>query len=123
MKKPLYIVLGFLSLGLGVIGIIVPGLPTTPFVLLAAYFFSRSSPRFHKWLLNNKLFGKYVKDYQQNPSISLRVKIVSQLIMWSMIFYSVFFLIDYLPAKIMVILAGLAGFWYVVILIPTRKSG
>ena len=122
MKKQIYIFLGFLSLGLGVIGIIVPGLPTTPLVLLAAYFFSKSSPRFHQWLLNNKLFGKYIKDYQQNPSISLRVKIISQFMMWSMIFYSVFFLINLLLVKFMVILLGMVGFWYVVIYIPTRKN-
>lgn len=122
MKKPLFIFLGFLSLTLGIIGIIIPGLPTTPLVLLAAYFFSKSSAKFHQWLLNNRLFGKYIKEYQENPSISLKTKIIAQLMMWSMIFYAVYFHIDFIPAKIMVILVGLIGFWYVVFRIPTRKK-
>ena len=122
MKRPLFIFLGFVSLGLGMVGIVVPGLPTTPLVLLAAYFFSRISPRFHRCLLNNRVFGKYIRDYQQNPSISLRTKIISQLMMWSMILYSVFFLVDFFPAKISIILLGIVGFWYVVIHIPTRKN-
>lgn len=122
MKRPLFVFLGFVSLGLGMVGIVVPGLPTTPLVLLAAYFFSKSSPRFHRWLLNNRIFGKYIRNYQQNPSISLRTKIISQLMMWSMILYSVFFLVDFFPAKISIILLGIVGFWYVVIHIPTRKS-
>ena len=122
MKRALFIFLGFLSLGIGIVGIILPGLPTTPLVLLAAYFFSKSSPKFHQWLLNNKWFGKYIKDYQENPSINLKTKIIAQLMMWTMVLYSVFFLIDYFPAKIMVILLGLIGFWYVVIHIPTRKT-
>lgn len=122
MKKPVFISFGFISLGLGMIGIVVPGLPTTPLVLLAAYFFSRSSPRFHQWLLDNKLFGKYIKDYQENPSIPLKTKIISQLMMWGMIFYSTYYLIDYEPAKFSVILLGLVGSWYVLIRIPTRKK-
>lgn len=122
MKRPIFISLGFLSLGLGIIGIVLPGLPTTPLVLLSAYFFSKSSPKFHQWLLDNKLFGKYIKDYQANPSISLKTKIISQLMMWAMILYSVFFLINFFFAKVMVILLGLVGFWYVVIHIPTRKN-
>lgn len=122
MIRTLFFILGFLSLSLGIIGIIVPGLPTTPLVLLAAFFFSKSSKRFHQWLLNNRIFGKYIKDYQENPSITLKTKIISQLMMWVMICYSVFFLMEYLPAKIIVLSLGLVGSWYVLIRIPTRKK-
>jgi hypothetical protein len=122
MLRPLFVVLGFTILGLGLIVIFVPGLPTTPLVLLAAYFFSRSSERFHQWLLNNRIFGKYIRDYQENPSIKLRTKIISQLMMWTMILYATVFLIEYNPAKISVILLGFVGSWYVLIRIPTRKK-
>lgn len=122
MKRPLLIILGFLSFGLGMIGVIIPGLPTTPFLLLAAYFFSKSSPRFHQWLLNNRIFGKFIRDYQENPSLSLKTKIIAQVVMWGMVIYSSFFLIDFIPARIIVLVLGGVGFWYVVIHIPTKKE-
>ena len=113
--------MGFISLGLGLIGVVVPGLPTTPLVLLAAYFFSKSSPRFHKWLLNNKYYGKSIRDYQANPSITLKTKVFSQLIMWTMVLYSSLILIESTPWKIFVLGLGVVGTWYVVFHIPTRS--
>jgi uncharacterized membrane protein YbaN (DUF454 family) len=115
------VILGLLSFGLGIIGIIIPGLPTTPLILLSAYFFSKSSPRLHQWLLNNKYFGKYIKDYQANPSITLRIKIIAILMMWAMVLFSSLELISFLPAKIITILLGIIGTWYVGFHIPTRK--
>jgi len=122
LKRPLFIAFGFISLGLGIVGIIVPGLPTTPLVLLAAYFFSKSSKRFHQWLLDNRIFGKYIKDYQENPSIPLKTKIISQLMMWAMITYSTLYLIPSIYGQVSVILLGLVGSWYVLLHIPTRKK-
>ncbi|CAM3687328.1 Inner membrane protein YbaN [Vibrio aerogenes CECT 7868] len=65
---------GFLSLGLGVLGIFLPLLPTTPFVLLASACFMRSSPRFHRWLLNHAVFGPVIKNWQTRRAISPEVR-------------------------------------------------
>lgn len=65
VKKRLLFVLGFVSLILGIVGIILPLLPTTPFLLLSAYCFSRSSEKFHNYILNNKVFGQYIRDYNE----------------------------------------------------------
>jgi len=69
--KTVYVVLGSVCLGLGVLGIIIPLLPTTPFLLLTAYFYARGSDKFHHWFLNTKLFKKYLSDFVQNRSMTL----------------------------------------------------
>lgn len=76
MKKKIYLVLGCLSLILGAIGVVLPLLPTTPFVLLSAFLFERSSKKFHKLLLENKIFGKYIKDYTERKGITYKNKII-----------------------------------------------
>ena len=73
--KWVFISIGILALGLGSLGIIIPGLPTTPFVLLAAYFFVRSSPRLHRRLLSHPRFGPLIEQFQSGKGLSLRVKI------------------------------------------------
>ena len=69
-----YYLLGFVFLSFGIIGIFLPILPTTPFVLLAAYCFSRSSERMHDWLLNNRLFGSAIAQWQVHRSMTARTK-------------------------------------------------
>ncbi len=76
-KRLLYLIAGFTSLGLGIIGVIVPVLPTTPFIILAALCFSRSSERWHKWLLNNPKFGPALRDWELHGVIRLRAKVLS----------------------------------------------
>ena len=66
--------LAALCLALGVVGVVVPGLPTTPFILLAAWAAARSSPRLHAWLLNHRLFGPMVRDWQNGGTVSRRAK-------------------------------------------------
>lgn len=66
---------GWLSFGLGVIGVVLPLLPTTPFMLLAAACFSRSSERFHRWLLNNRVFGKIIRDWESERAMDKTIKI------------------------------------------------
>lgn len=70
IKRATFLLLGALSLALGVIGIVLPILPTTPFILLAAFFFAQSSERLHAWLLNHPRFGPSIRDWQQHRAIS-----------------------------------------------------
>lgn len=73
----LWNLLGFMAVGLGIIGIPLPVLPTTPFILLAAFLFAKGSPRYHAWLTNHKTFGKMVRDWEEHGSIPTRVKILT----------------------------------------------
>ncbi|MGF6905998.1 YbaN family protein [Fusobacterium sp. PH5-44] len=78
MKRNILITLGFLCLFFGTWGIFLPVLPTTPFLLLGAYFFSRSSEKWYQFLTTNKVFGKYIDDYMMNKGITLKNKIFAE---------------------------------------------
>lgn len=80
--KSLLAVLGVVSLSLGVAGIFLPLLPTTPFLLLAAWAFVRSSPRLYAWLINHPHLGEYIRNFRENHAIPLRVKVVSVSLVW-----------------------------------------
>ncbi|MDP3147843.1 MAG: YbaN family protein [Ignavibacteria bacterium] len=77
----LYLFLGFIFLGFGVLGILLPVIPGLVFVVVSTYFFSRSSHKFHDLLINNKYVGKYVRDYYSGVPIPLRTKILAVLFM------------------------------------------
>ncbi len=89
--KWVLLVLGTLFVGLGILGIFLPLLPTTPFLLLAAACYARSSKRFYNWLLNNKWFGKYIKNYREGKGVPIKVKIMAiSLLSITTIFSSLF---------------------------------
>ncbi len=94
LKRAVFTVLGTLFLGLGAIGIVLPILPTTPFLLLAAACYLNGSERMHHWLLNNKLFGSYIKNYREGKGMSARGKIFTLTLLWVTILYSAFFVVD-----------------------------
>lgn len=83
MKKTLYIIAGTLALLLGIIGIFLPLLPTTPFLLLASACYIRGSERMHQWLLNQRHLGPYLRSYQAGRGIPLRAKIAAISLMWT----------------------------------------
>lgn len=82
--------LGTISLVLGIVGAFLPLLPTTPFILLSAYLFARSSPQMNNWILNHKVFGKIIYDYKVDKSISLHSKVIAISMLWMSILSSVF---------------------------------
>ena len=85
LDRPLrYVViaLGFAAVGLALLGIFVPILPTTPFLLLAAFFFGRSSPRFYRWLHTNRWFGAYLTNYREGRGLPRREKILTITALW-----------------------------------------
>ena len=73
---------GMICVGLGALGIVLPGLPTTPFLLLAAYCFARSSEHFHSWLLNHGWFGSYVRNFEEGRGMTRPAKGSTLLVMW-----------------------------------------
>ena len=81
-KKRLLIVAGTVSTAIGIIGIVLPVLPTTPFLLLAAACYLRSSERFYRWLITNRLFGTYIRNYIEGRGMPLMTKIITLLVLW-----------------------------------------
>jgi len=120
--KVLYIVLGSICICLGILGIVVPGLPTTPFMLLAAWFYFRSSKRLYNKLIKHKLFGKYIRRYEKDKAISLRTKIYSISLMWIMISLSTIFLISENYIRLIVISVGIVGTIVMGFVIKTYKK-
>ena len=82
LVRLLFVFIGSLFVGLAIIGIFLPGLPTTPFLILAAYFYIRSSNKLYNWLINNKILGVYIKGYLSGKGMPLRAKIISLMLMW-----------------------------------------
>lgn len=82
VKKYVYIALGSLCFGIGVIGVFFPVLPTTPFLLMASYFYLKSSDFLYNWLMNHKVFGKYIYCYVNYKGISKTAKMGSILFLW-----------------------------------------
>ncbi|MBW6470831.1 MAG: YbaN family protein [Methanosarcinaceae archaeon] len=104
--RGILVIAGSVFTGLGLLGIFLPLLPTTPFLLLAVACYARSSKRCHFWLLDNKWFGSFIKDYYEKKGIKLRVKIISISLLWISISYSVLFVIGNLfVSSIMAIIA------------------
>ena len=121
LRRRLLIVAGSLSVGLGILGIFLPLLPTTPFLVLAAACYARSSERFYHWLLNNRWFGGYVKNYLEGKGAPLRVKILTISLLWIAIGYSAAFVVHtFLFRTILILIA--VGVTAHIILIRTLKE-
>lgn len=118
IKKSTYISLGFLCVLLAFIGVFLPVLPTTPFALLAAYFFSQSSKKFHQWLITLPALGPLIINWQKYRVIVMRAKINSTLLMLCFFSWSLYRFQDkiWISLVIALIMTG------VLIFIWTRKS-
>ena len=122
LAKLMWVSLGSLFVGLGAIGVIVPGLPTTPFLILAAACYIRSSQRLYDWLISNKRFGPYLKDYREGKGIPRKAKRVAVVMIVVFVSFSVVFGIEDLTLKIAVGLLGLIGLLYVLFKVPVAKD-
>ena len=103
LLRPFLIFIGWVFVGLGIIGIFLPVMPTTIFLILAAACFARSSEKFYYRLLNYKYLGKYIKDYMEKRGMPLRAKITAIIMLNTVIGYSAFFVVDTLTVKIILI--------------------
>ncbi|MBA7476252.1 DUF454 family protein [archaeon] len=95
-KQAVYLIIGTLALVLGAIGLFLPVLPTTPFVILAAACYLRSSKRMHAWILQSSLFGETIENYQAGRGLKRATKIRALVLMWATISISAFFFVDQL---------------------------
>ncbi len=118
MKKIVLLILGHLFLVLGIIGAFLPILPTTPFLLLAAYFYSKSSSKIHDWMLQHKYLGPPLKDWQQNGVISLKAKILAA----SMIVLIITWRIPSLDVALTIKIVASTILIFVLIFVCTRPS-
>lgn len=121
VKRAILVGLGFLSLGIGVVGIFVPLLPTTEFVMLAAFLFSLSSTRFHTWLLNTKVYNTYVRPFKEKGGLPARAKATMLATSLVVLGISAFFVRLWYVWVILAICA-LVIVYVILIRTPTRKE-
>jgi|TARA_B110000438_G_C15757922_1_gene625968 uncharacterized membrane protein YbaN (DUF454 family) len=119
--KVLWIIAGSVFVVLGAFGVILPGLPTTPFLILAAACYIRSSQKLYDWLIANKTFGPYLKDYREGKGIPKRAKKIALIMMTIFVGYAVLFALDDLVVRAVVLILGLIGFFYVAYRVPSAK--
>jgi uncharacterized membrane protein YbaN (DUF454 family) len=139
----LYHIGGTLALGLAILGVFVPGLPTTPFALLSAALFAKSSPRMYKWLLNNKILGPRIKEYHRKKGVTRKGKVGVIVFMTCMVLISAY-IVGYqpqvesesvnfssklffenfvrYPLQIVILVLGLIGGIVVWFFVPTAKE-
>ncbi len=111
---------GTIAFGLALIGVVLPGLPTTPFVLLAAACYARASPRLHQRMRENAWIGPMLRDWETNRSLSRRVKTIALASMSIMVAFSVWTLRWYPALQMLLLATGALGIWVVGWHIPTR---
>ncbi len=108
MRKWILIIIGVLSVVLATAGIVLPLLPTTPFLLLSAACFLRSSDRLYSWLLNHRWFGSYIRNYRENRALPLRAKVLTILLLWITLGCTAIWFVDILAIRILLVLIGAA---------------
>lgn len=121
IKRNVYASLGFVSVALGVIGIVLPVVPTVPFAILAAFFFSKSSPRMHQWVLNLPKIGQSVRDWDESGVIKPKAKLLCVLGIALFLGSSIYFA-PYLYLKISLVVIGLAVLTFVLSRPSARKE-
>ena len=120
--RALYMVGGTVSLTLGIIGLFVPGLPTTPFVLLSAALYAKSSEKLYNWLLGNKLLGPRIKNYQRQKGVTIKGKYRIIALMLTMVLISSFLIVNVMWLRIIILSSGVIGAIVVRFIVPTAKE-
>jgi uncharacterized membrane protein YbaN (DUF454 family) len=121
VARTAWLAAGFLAVGVGSVGVVVPGLPTTGFFVLAAWCFSRSSPRFEQWVLDLPHVGQMVRDHRAGLGMPRRAKVMAVSMMWAAIALSTWLLRDRWAVAAIVVALGLIGTWYLVLKLPTKQ--
>ena len=120
--KSLLLLLGFIFVGLGFIGIIVPGMPNTVFMILAAACFAKASPKFEQWILDLPGIGRLVQDHRNGLGMPQKSKAIAITMMVLAVTLSIIFAITSTLIKILVGGVGIIGVWYVGVRVPTKEK-
>lgn len=119
LVKFIYLTVGLVFLGIGLLGIVLPVLPTTPFLLITTYCFAKGSSRFHHWFCNTHIYQKYIENYIKERAMTLKAKL-SILIFASTFMMIAFATIRILPARCFLIAVMLFHWWYFFFRIKTK---
>lgn len=119
LVKIIFLTLAFLFLGLGAIGVVLPILPTTPFLLLASLFFAKGSDRFHQWFMKTGLYKKYLQDFIETRSMTRKTKIRILITSTSLLLLA-FFMVPYVHAKIFIAIVMIVKYWYFIFRIKVK---
>jgi uncharacterized membrane protein YbaN (DUF454 family) len=126
--RTLWLVTGTVCVALGANGIVLPILPTTPFLLAAAACYYKSSPRMHRWLLNNKWFGEYIRNYTEGKGLTRKTKVTALTVLWVTIGISIIFMLErilpatlVLPMQIVMVAVAIAVSTHILRLPTFRK--
>lgn len=122
IARTLWIILGSALVAIGAIGAVVPGLPTTVFLILAAACYIRSSQTLYDWLISNKTFGPYLKDYREGKGMPRNAKILAVSMIVLFAGYAALFAIENLWVRVMVAVTGLIGIFYVLFKVPLTED-
>lgn len=122
IKKMFLIIAGTISLVLGVLGIMLPLLPTTPFLLLSAACYVRSSDKLYQWLITNKYIGPYILNYQEGKGIPLKAKIIGVSLLWISMLYTIIFVVPLVMVKILLLLIASYFTWFIIKQKTLRES-
>lgn len=122
MKRKLFLFAGILFTGLGFLGAVLPLMPATPFLLVAAYFFSKSSDRLLNWLLTNKVCGSYIRNYREQRGMELNDKVTTIALIWGSILASSIWMTDKWPVRAVMFVTALIVTTYIVQLKVLHKS-
>jgi len=121
IRRSLWFGVGWVAVAIGSIGIVVPGLPTTVFFIIAASCFARSSPRFERWVLELPKVGPLVRDYRAGLGMPRRAKVWAIAVMVVFAGASILLTIDHLVIGAVIAALVLVGVWVIVIRVPTRE--
>ena len=121
LKKKIYICVGLLAVGLGIIGAFLPVMPTVPFLLVALFCFERSSKKYHDMILNNKYFGKVLRDYYEGKGLTTSVKIKAVLFLSCGMGFSVY-RVHNLHLRIMLVVIWLGVTIHIILLKTKHKE-
>ena len=121
LKRYALIAAGSVCVALGAIGVVLPLLPTTPFLLLAAACYIRSSPRFYHWLISNRVLGAYIRDYLSGAGIPVRAKVITIGLLWLAIGSSAVFFVEVTWVRVLLLLIAIGVSAHIISIRPSPR--
>ena len=123
LRRTFFLIAGSVFLATGVVGIAVPVLPTTPFLILAAFCYARSSSRCYRWLVTNRFFGSYLNDYLCGRGVSWKVKAGTLVFLWVVIALTAVFFVEQLWVRVLLLMVAAGVTLHVALLKSRARDG